>query len=238
MTRRTEAVTRAVVVLLLAVTSACGGADPSPAGPSDGISGSSLVGLFSVSAGGCAGGKPTGSYFRMLQPNGTPNSGPFVENGDSTCSDKTTTPLTPGGDGGLLSGGFQREPSPSFDASGNGLAGQIVKPQKWFAVAFGIATNPKDPQTGRATTPPRLEWVDGRLSGDLSSFAASWNGQVFNQGAPKPGGGRPGNTAGPTGTYDPTTKAYTLEWSSQIEGGPFDNFTGIWHLEGTFSPTG
>ena len=35
------------------------------------------------------------------------------------------------------------------------------------------------------------------------------------------------------GTYDPDTGTYVLQWASQVEGGPFNGFTGIWHLEGT-----
>jgi hypothetical protein len=27
-----------------------------------------------------------------------------------------------------------------------------------------------------------------------------------------------------------------MEWTSTISGGPFDGFTGLWHLEGTFAP--
>ena len=38
------------------------------------------------------------------------------------------------------------------------------------------------------------------------------------------------------GTYDPKTKRFTLEWTSLISGGPFNNFTGLWHREGTFEP--
>jgi hypothetical protein len=67
--------------------------------------------------------------------------------------------------------------------------------------------------------------------GDLSALNAAWNGQQFNQGAPKPGASPPGNA---TGTYDAKTGAYTLEWSSPIAGGPFNGFTGVWHFEGTF----
>ena len=37
-----------------------------------------------------------------------------------------------------------------------------------------------------------------------------------------------------TGTYDAETGAFVLEWSSQIVGGPFNDSTGVWHLEGTF----
>jgi hypothetical protein len=40
-----------------------------------------------------------------------------------------------------------------------------------------------------------------------------------------------------TGTYNADTKAYTLDWTSQIIGGPFNNFSGHWHLEGTFEPS-
>ena len=63
----------------------------------------------------------------------------------------------------------------------------------------------------------------GKLSGDLSAFAATWNKQAFNQGAPKPGGATPGGTARPSGTYDPTTRAFSVTWSSQIVGGPFNS---------------
>ena len=205
--------------------------------PTTSAAATKLVGLFRVTAGSCAAGAPTGSTFRMLQPNGKPGTGPYVLNGDSRCQDKTTTALTPGADGGLRTGVFQAQPSGPFDATGNGTSAGVVRPQKWFAVAFGIATNQTDPQTKKSTAMPRVDVNGTALSGDLSAFAASWNGQHFNQGAPKPGGARPGNTTGPTGSYDPATKAYTLDWSSQIIGGPFNNFTGIWHLEGTFEPT-
>ena len=65
-------------------------------------------------------------------------------------------------------------------------------------------------------------------------MTVAWNGQQFNQGAPKPDGSSPGITVAPKGTYDPATGKYVLEWASQIVGGPFDGYTGVWHLEGTF----
>jgi len=40
-----------------------------------------------------------------------------------------------------------------------------------------------------------------------------------------------------SGTYDSKTKKFVLEWASQIVGGPFNDFTGVWHFEGTFEPT-
>ena len=157
-------------------------------------------------------------------------------NGDSPCDDKTITPLAPGTDGGLLTGSYQRQPSKPFDGAGNAVSERLTKPQRWFAVTFALATNERDPQTGATVAAPRIDVSAGKLSGDLSAFAAAWNGQHFNQGSPKPGGDRPGTTSGPVGYHDPDTGAYTLEWSSQIVGGPFNNFTGMWHLEGTFEP--
>lgn len=202
------------------------GAEPAP-----------LIGTFTLTPGSCEGGTPTGSYLRMILPTGT-RSGPFLANADSACADQTFTLLAPGSDGGLLTGAHQPNPVPAFDGAGNGRAGRITAPAGFFGVMFSTSTNPVDPQTGRPVPPPSVT-VDGTaLSGDLTAFAASWNEQEFNQGAPKPDGTTPGTTARPSGRIDPATGAYTLEWASQIEGGPFDRFTGLWHLEGRFVPAG
>jgi hypothetical protein len=194
-----------------------------------------LSGQFAITPGSCDGG-PSGSYFRMILPTGTA-SGPFVSNSDSACGDQSYTLLSPGADGGLIVGTYQSEPSPAFDSSGNSLANRITEPTKFFGRNFSTSTNGTDPQTGTSVPAPVLSGADGALSGDLRSFGASWNNQEFNQGAPKPDGSSPGLTAAPAGTLDGSTGAYTLEWTSQIVGGPFDKFTGLWHLEGTFTPT-
>ncbi len=60
-----------------------------------------------------------------------------------------------------------------------------------------------------------------------------WNGSAFEQGL------RPVNTDPfvlATGTYDLITRAYSLAWESQINGGPFNGVTTTWHLEGTVVP--
>lgn len=193
-----------------------------------------LVGTFRLDAGGCEGGEATGSYFRMVQPGGTLDAGPFVDNVDSPCADVSFTPLGPGTDGGLRTGSYQTQPDPAFGDGGSSAASAIIRPQPFFAVAFGISTNATDPQTGVAVPAPsvRAEEGDDSLAGDLSAFSVSWNGQHFNQGAPKPGADGPGVT----GTFDADSGAYTLDWSSLIEGGAFNGFTGMWHLEGTFEP--
>jgi hypothetical protein len=197
-----------------------------------------VTGLLAVTGGSCAGGAASGSYFRMILPTGN-RQGPFISNSDSACADKTFTLLAPGSDGGLLAGSYQPAPAPAFDAGGNGLAGRVTAPTKFFGVSFATSTNASDPQTGVAVPPPTVSLnPDGTLGGDLRSFAASWNNQDFNQGAPKPDGSLTGNTAIPTGTYDAASGAFTLEWTSQIAGGPFDQFTGLWHLEGRYRNAG
>lgn len=217
------------------IAAGCGGSDDTPSAD-DGGGAEALVGLFRLDPGTCEGADVQGSYFRMVQSGGTLEDGPFVANGDSSCEDNSLTTLAPGTDGGLVTGKYQPQPTPAFDDAGNGASAQITAPTKWFAVAFAVSTNEKDPQTGTSASVPSISVTDGVLTGDLSAVGASWNGQEFNQGAPKPGGATSGTTVEPTGTYDPDTGAFTLDWSSQIDGGPFTNFTGVWHLEGTFEP--
>jgi hypothetical protein len=169
----------------------------------------------------------------MIQPGGSA-AGPFVSNSDSPCADKSYTPLRPGTDGGLVTRAYQSQPASPFDAGGNGKSARITAPQKFYGVDFATATNPTDPQTGTKVPAPEIEVSGNALTGDVRAFAASWNNQHFNQGAPKPDGGTPGNTKRPSGTIDPNTGAFTLEWSSLIVGGPFNNFTGVWRLQGQF----
>ena len=173
----------------------------------------------------------------MILPSESPN-GPdssYIANGNSTCSDQTYTLFAPGTQGGLMTGGYQPAPSPAFDSSGNALANQIVQPVAFFGVRFAVDTASEDAQTGLPVPSPSIS-VDssGNLSGNVEAFDASWNKQYFNQGSPKPGGTLPGLTAGPTGTYTSSTGAFTLDWTSQIVGGPFNGFTGQWHFVGTF----
>ena len=225
--------TTVVDVPLPAIPPSDGGRPPAPA---EGVSQSSgsapLVGTFRITAGSCAS-SLSGSFFRMIQPGGTA-AGPFVTNSDSPCADKSHTPLRPGSDGGLVTRTYQSQPAPPFDSGGNGKSARITAPQKFYGVNFATATNTTDPQTGAKVPAPEIQVNGNALSGDVRAFAASWNNQHFNQGAPKPDGTTPGNTKAPSGTIDPETGAFRLEWTSLIVGGPFNNFTGVWRLEGTF----
>lgn len=210
--------------------------DAPPATEAPGIAPGPLTGTFSIVAADCAAGAPvSGSYFRMIQGGGTVADGPFVANADSTCADQTYSPLAPGSTG-LVTGSFQPQPAEPFDAGGNGLADVIVAPTKFFGANFAVSTNETDPASGATVTAPSIVLAaDGTLSGDLRAISVAWNGQQFNQGSPKPDDSRPGLTTDLTGSLDPVTGEFVIEWISQIVGGPFDGFSGVWRLEGVFT---
>ncbi len=197
---------------------------PERAGPRSRQAGSAMNGQFVVVDGTCgSGATPVGSYFSMLDPSGNP-----VDNGDSPCSAKAATPVR-AGDSGLTPGRMQ-----PF-AGSPGASRAIIAPTTFFGSPFAVATEGPDKQSGAAVEAPSITESGGKLTGEISSFQAFYNGAYYNQGAPKPGGGTPGRTTdGLSGTYDPGSGAFVLEWRSTITGGAFSNFTGVWHLEGTY----
>jgi len=249
-------------VALLGATAACGGKDPAATTSR----GTELVGVLELTPGSVEGGKVTGTWFRMVQVGGSVKSGPYMKNADSPAEGGEVTLLEPGASGGVRLGGYQSQPRPPFAANGDSRAAAITKPVKFFGVRFSISTNPTDPQTKTQVAPPTVYVDHGKLVADLSSWGVTWNNQVFNQGAPKPvsntAAKAPGqekaekvwdwvagkyleSAAAPsitgrsaTGRYDAKTGAFVLEWTSVIEGGPFNRFIGSWHLEGTFRRSG
>lgn len=223
----------ASLALALAVAGTSGVAAAAPAKDKP----KKLVGTFELTAGTCdASGVPSGSYFRMVtSPTGSITQGPFFPDPDSTCSDKSYIPAEPGADGGLITGKYQPQPDPPFDSVGNALADDIIQPQGFTAINFSVSTNPTEPQTGEKVPKPTITVKGKKLSGDLRAITASWNKEQFSQGSPKPDGSKPGLTKAVTGTYAAKTGEFTLEWASQIVGGPFNDFTGVWHWEGTFT---
>ena len=236
MKRRLVVVTAAFVALVatIALVTACSSSGTkSTAG-----NGTALIGTFKLIAGDCHGAQPTGTYFRMITPSGTIENGKFFDNPDSTCSDKSITVEKPGSDGGLVAGSFQPNPAKPFDSFGNALSTSIVTPGTFTAIKFGISTNKVDPQTKKTVQAPTIYLNGSTLSGQISAWSAAWNNLYFNQGSPKPDGTRPGLTSPVSGTYDAATHHFVLTWASQVVGGPFNGFTGYWHLEGTFQPQG
>jgi len=185
-----------------------------------------LVGTFKIAAGTKTAGKPAGSYFRMAFPGGSGNfSNPY-----SKAGDQTYTPLSPGTDGGITTGLFQGAPSPAFNTWGGSRAGKIIVPTNFGGLAFGLATFQTPPGGGTANLAPVFKRNGSVLTAQVTSLYAGWNSLYFNQGTPKPGQ----TTPLATGTYNATKKTYVLNWTSPIAGGPFNGFSGVWHLEGSF----
>jgi hypothetical protein len=225
------------IAALAAVAAGCSsGSSTSAASPSASSASQPLVGLFRLTPGQSTATGVTGTYFRMIYPGGTVTAGKFFDNPDSTATDKSYTVAGPGTAGGLVSGSYQPSPNPPFDASGSSLATAIIQPQSFTGIKFGIATEPVDKTTGAAVPAPTVTNKNGVLSGQVKAIEAQWNKLYFNQGSPKPDGSTPGITSPVTGTYDSSTHAFVLTWASQVVGGPFNGFTGYWHLEGTFVP--
>ncbi len=221
--------TAALIAVVIATIQSPSGASSSNPKP--------LVGTFKLDAGACQGYSVTGTYFRMIVPGGSVAHGNFFANPDSLCTNKTYTLAEPGHQGGLVAGRYQPNPKPAFDAQGGALASAIVQPQGFTAINFSIATNKTDPQTGDAVPAPSIIDRNGKLSGQIEAWSAAWNKLYFNQGSPKPGGSHPGLTRPLTGTYNASTHAFVITWTSQVVGGPFNGFTGYWHLTGTFAPS-
>jgi hypothetical protein len=212
-------------------------ATPVASGGGSGVGDGPLDGTFKIASGRDTptAGSVAGSWFQMITSSGVP-----LRNPQSPMYDKNYTPLSAGTDGGLETFEYQPAPSPAFSGgtTGNALADRIMHPQSFFGTDFSIVTDATDDQTGASDPLPSIALSGGRLSGQLTAWAASWNGQWFNQGSPKPDGTFPGATLAVFGTYDPSTDQYALTWKSLIVGGPFNGFTGVWHLEGTFAPRG
>ncbi|MGP0108042.1 MAG: hypothetical protein ACLPR9_04105 [Acidimicrobiales bacterium] len=234
--RKRDTIVAFVVGLSVVVQAGCSSSSTATSTTATAAGPQALVGTFRLAAGASTASGATGTYFRMIQPNGTLAIGPFFDNPDSTGTDKSYTLQVPGTAGGLVTGRFQPNPSPAFDASGNALAGAIVAPTPFSAIAFGISTDATDPQSGKSVPAPGISFENGKITGQLESWTASWNKLYFNQGSPKPDGTSPGLTSPVSGTYDSATHTFVITWASEIVGGPFNGFTGYWHLQGTFAP--
>lgn len=202
--------------------------------PTTTSAGQPMLGLFKLTAGSAPLGRsPSGSYVEMLNA-----SGGALPNLSSPSANKDYTTFTPGVVGGLSTVAFEPAPSPAFaqGTSGSALANDIIQPVGFEGTNFSVDTNPTDAQTRQPDPIPQIYNDNGTLRGQITAWDAQWNGQSFNQGTPKPDGTSPGATTALSGTYDAATGAFTLSWRSQIVGGPFDGFSGVWHLAGTFVP--
>ena len=107
--------------------------------------------------------------------------------------------------------------APVYVFSGDGT----YAPYGGAAVAGGpTISGTVDAETGTITVNMSswtMRWDTSSLSQDPGSTGFTWN-----QGNPSV-----------TGTWNSTTGAYNIAWSSLMLGGPFDGSTGNWTLQGT-----
>src|SRR6185295_348707 len=87
----TRARTLTVALILATALTACSGSTDKPdAAPGE------LVGLFRLTAGAARGDQITGTWFRMVQPDGDDERGPYMVNADSPADGGEVTLLAPG----------------------------------------------------------------------------------------------------------------------------------------------
>lgn len=185
--------------------------------------GTALVGLFKIDPTDCATAKVSGSYFRLIYPGGTAEAGPFGEDADSRCADKTYTGVSPGTDGGLRTGAYQPAPDPPFDAAGNSLGGKILGPGKSHGATVVVSTNKRGASGTEYPAPKIVASRRGELTGQVEAWLTDTPGFQYENGP-----------TAITGTYDKKSGAYTIEWTAVTKAGPGAGSTNLWHLEGTF----
>ena len=89
----------------------------------------------------------------------------------------------------------------------------------------GIHTTQFDELSNQALAPSAFINTENQsIHVDLGSWAWSWNGHNYHQGASEI-----------IGTYDETTETYNINWSSVFPGGPFDSQIHDWNLTGIAS---
>lgn len=197
-----------------------------------------LVGSFRLTPGHCTSvaAKPTGSY--LVAVSAAANKA--VRNPKSTCVNRDYTLLRPGTAGGLVTGQFQPQPDPLFDAHRNSRASAIVEPTWFGPFRLGFATEAQDEQdapTGAPAFPtPQATVINGTLNVDLRSLVVSYAGPANGTCATSFGLGcwQLGSKSA-TGTYDARTRQFVLDWFSGESFTPKGDSIEV-HLTGNFVP--
>jgi hypothetical protein len=193
-----------------------------------------LEGTLTLGPSSCPNSTPTGSYFIISYA-------PLTEgNSSSSCDGGSYTLLQPGTTG-LAVGAFTPDPSPTFDANGNSLANSIITPVPFSGHSLGLGTSPDDvqdaPQGPAVFSAPEAIVEGTNLAVDLRSLNASYDGTPNDTCAQSYGVGcwLEGSRVA-TGTYDPTTGDFTLDWFSSQD---FSGGSGEvdFHLSGHFTGT-
>lgn len=208
---------------------------PSPT-TQGGTSGRAMTGQFQIAPGSCNGSSaPNGSWIQLGLGGGP------IDNSSSQCDGGAYTPLSPGIKG-LETGQFEPNPTPTFDANANSLAGAIITPTMFLGSKFGAATNAQDEQNapnGPGVFPVPQAVLNGtQITANLSAINFTYNGSPNSTCASDAGDGCYSvGSFDVAGNYDPSTRAYTMQWTATVHGGAFNNATATFHLTGTFNGT-
>jgi hypothetical protein len=198
------------LLVTLGLASCGGGGGGQATGPAR-----TLLGTFDIQPGKCpsAHKAPTGSFLVIVNSAG----GKTVANPAGGCANKFYTPLTPGLDKGIMTGQFQANPTPTFDAHSNSLANAVIQPVSFLGVKFGMGTSANDVQDDPAGSPtfapPRAVVRGTKLSIDLRSLNITYGGPASTTCVTGHGFGcwNLGSRAA-TGSYDPKTHDYVVQW--------------------------
>jgi hypothetical protein len=203
----------------------------SPAHAEEGVT--SLHGTLVLDPVACTGGHPVGSYVLMAA------GGKAFRNRTPNCGDGTATLLPPGRHG-LALDRFVDDPAPAFDAHGNARAADVITPVRYDGHSLGLATSSRDVQDapyGPATLPaPEARTQAGVLVVDLRALHVTYDGHPSSTCTSAQGHGcwLVGSKSA-QGTYDATTRAFTVEWTAgQGFAGP--SAAVVFHLEGHLVP--
>jgi hypothetical protein len=159
--------------------------------------------------------------------------------------------LSPNDRGGYIDLGdyqpFVTSPNEPHPPTGAGYSitlaseSNILASFNFFGNPTFVGTNPVSYQSGSVhpaplldidlascTAPPPPARPYCKITADLSSWEVFWNGSAFEQGP------RPNNT----GPFELAKGVMyvggqiVLDWTSQINGGPFNGAIAVWHIEG------
>ena len=196
-----------------------------------------LVGTFKLTAGSCA----TTHADRDVLPHDLsrrePHGGKFFDNPDSTCTDKSYTLAVPGTAGGFTTGKYQPEP-------GAGLLGDGKRPVEHdhpTTVVHGHQLQHRHESEG---SPDRSCRTGADDQGQEREALGTGRGveRIMEQALLQSGLAQArrhlawADRAGHRDLQlqDPRLRA---DVGSAVVGGPFNGFTGYWHLQGKFVPS-
>jgi hypothetical protein len=189
----------------------------------------------------------TGSWVRLYQTALGPSdpAGYFV-NPSSPAADQSYTPLVNGTQGVELNAA-QPIASPAFDGSGNSLTNTILTPEAFAGVNFSAYVTKNTAKKAKFGKKGLILQIvkdsnvtDPISSADFTGWTIAWGGDP-NYATPGStpdinGGNLTGSVTWLNAKKHKLGGTITLNWSSTISEPPFQAYTAVWQLEGTYTP--